>query len=127
MSPAGTVLIVEDDAALRPSYRVALTFEGYDVQEARGGFEALRRLESNRPDLVILDLSLPGVDGFTVRQELAAHAHTRHIPIVIVTGSQENLDHMEVACLLRKPVSPDRLIEAVKSCLASGAAGTSRP
>lgn len=82
-------------------YRIALIFAGYDVQEARGGFEALRRLDSDPPDLVVLDLLLPGVDGFAVRQELAAHAHTRNIPIMIVTGSGENLDHLDVACLLR--------------------------
>jgi two-component system response regulator MprA len=115
-----TVLVVEDDAPLRHMYRVALTFAGYDVQEARGGFEALRRLDSDPPALVVLDLLLPGVDGFAVRQELAAHAHTRNIPIVIVTGSGENLDHLDVGCLLRKPVSPDELLNSVRKCLASG-------
>ena len=68
---------------------------------------------------MVLDLSLPGVSGFAVRQELGAHAHTRNIPIVIVTGSGENLDHLHVACLLRKPASPDDLLNSVRKCLAS--------
>jgi len=121
MPPRQTVLIVEDDTDLRKFYRHALALAGYDVKEAPGGFEALRTLDSDPPDIVVLDLTLPGVDGFMVRRELAAHAHTRSIPIVVVTGSAENLDYLEVACLLRKPVSPDDLVNVVRKCLASGA------
>jgi DNA-binding response OmpR family regulator len=116
-----TVLLVEDDDALRRLYRQELSMAGFLVEEARSGFEALRRLDSAPPDLVVLDLALPGVDGFTVRYELAAQAHTRSIPIVIVTGSSENLDALEVTCVLRKPVSGDRLVETVRKCLVSGA------
>lgn len=116
-----TVLVVEDDDDLRRLYRHALSMGGFEVQEARGGFEALRRLASIPPDIVVLDLMMPGVDGFTVRQELAAQAHTRTIPLVVVTGSAENLDHLEVTCLLRKPVAPDELVKVVRKCLAAGA------
>lgn len=113
-----TVLIVEDDTDLRRMYRAALALAGYDVQEARDGFEALRRLDWNRPDLVVLDLMLPAVSGHIVRKEIAEGATTRHIPIVVVTGSEGELEDLDVPCLLRKPVSPDQLIEAVKTCLA---------
>lgn len=122
MPPRQTVLIVDDDDNLRRLYRHILSMEGFDVQEARGGFEALRRLDSAPPDIVVLDLALPGVDGFMVRHELAAHAHTRSIPIVVVTGSTGNLDYLDVACVLKKPVSPDDLVRVVRKCLASGAA-----
>jgi DNA-binding response OmpR family regulator len=74
-----TVLIVEDDRQLRHLVRNTLSLAGYDVLEARGGFEALRLVDSVQPDLVILDLALPGIDGYTVRHELAARAQTRHI------------------------------------------------
>jgi len=117
-----TVLVVEDDVDLRHLLRQGLIFAGYDVQEARGGFEALRTLDSARPDLVILDLALPGIDGYTVREELAAQVHTRHIPIVVVTGSAEPLEWLDVNCLLRKPVTLDAVLEAVRRCLAVGAA-----
>lgn len=121
MPPRQTVLIVEDDTDLRKFYRHALSIAGYDVQEARGGFEALRNLDLNPPDIIVLDLMLPGVDGFVVMQELAAHAHTRSIPLVVVTGSAENLDHLDVTYLLRKPVSPEALVNVVRKCLSSGA------
>jgi CheY-like chemotaxis protein len=120
MAVRRSVLVVEDDDELRRLYRHALSMGGFDVREARGGFEALRRLDSDPPDIIVLDLLMPGVDGFTVRQELASHAHTRSIPLVVVTGLVQNLDHLEVTCLLRKPVAPDDLVTVVRKCLASG-------
>ena len=121
MASQQTVLIVEDDAELRRMYSQALVMSGFVVREARGGFEALKKVDSDPPDIVVLDLTLPGLDGFTVQAELAAHAHTRSIPIVVVTGTTGNLDDLDVACVLRKPITPDSLVVAVKKCLASGA------
>ena len=117
------VLIVEDDQALRRMYRAALGLAGFDVVEADDGLAALHFLDHRRPDLVVLDLMLPTMSGLVVQQEIAAHAHTREIPIVIVTGSDLSLDRVDVPCVLRKPVSPDALVDAVRSCLASGAPG----
>jgi CheY-like chemotaxis protein len=120
MGGAGSVLIVEDDHDLRRSISQALALAGFDVKEARGGFEALRRLDNDPPDIIVLDLTLPGVDGFAVRNELAANAHTRHIPIVVVTGLADDLQFLDVPCILRKPVTSDQVVEAVRKCLASG-------
>jgi DNA-binding response OmpR family regulator len=120
-----TVLIVEDDADLRNMYRLALTFAGFDVQIVGDGLEALRRIDHDPPALVVLDLSLPSISGIVVRQEIAASAVTRDIPIVIVTGSPERAEGLDVACVLSKPVSPERLTQAVKACLAAGT-GSSR-
>ena len=116
-----TVLVVEDDEHLRHFYRTALTMSGFRVREARSGFEALRMIDSSPVDLVVLDLLLPGVDGFMVREDLAARTDTRSIPIVIVTAAGGDLDYLEVPCLLRKPVSADQLVFAVRRCLAAGA------
>jgi two-component system phosphate regulon response regulator PhoB len=118
------ILVVEDDPAVRRMYRTALGFAGFTVVEAEDGLSALQQLEDRAPDLVILDLMLPTVSGLIVQQEIAAHAHTRDIPIVIVTGSEMNLDDLAVPCVLRKPVSPDQLLNTVESCLNSGASIT---
>jgi CheY-like chemotaxis protein len=115
------VLVVEDDDDLRLIYRSALSFSGFAVHEAGNGLDALRRIDSNPPDLVVLDLSLPGVSGLAVLQEIAAHAHTRFIPIVIVTGSAEDLSRLQVACVLRKPIEPSELVRAVRRGLVGGA------
>jgi DNA-binding response OmpR family regulator len=117
------VLIVEDDADLRRMYRQALTFAGYAVQEAGDGLAALRMIDADPPDGVILDLGLPFVSGHTVRQEIAAQAQTRHIPVIIVTGQSGDHGSLGAACVLQKPVSTDRLLQTVKSCIAAG--GTS--
>jgi len=118
-----TVLIVEDDAAIRRMYRTALGFAGYDVIEADDGLAALHVLEQRTTDLVVLDLILPTLSGIAVQQEIAAHAHTRHIPVVIITGSDIRLDDVHVPCILRKPISPEQLVATVRTCLISGASG----
>ena len=119
------ILVVEDDADLRRMFRTALTLAGFEVEEAADGLDALKRIELRRPDLLVLDLGLPTLSGVVVRQEIAAHAYTRHIPVVVVTGRAERLDYLDVACVLRKPIEPDDLVRSVKSCLAAGAPGLS--
>lgn len=94
--------------------RQALALAGYHVTEARAGFEALQQLDRQLPDIIVLDLLMPGIDGFTVRTELAAQAQTRHIPIVVITAITEDLRWLDVKCLLRKPVTPEELVHAVK-------------
>ena len=120
---AKRILIVDDDADLRRLFRMTLTVAGYDVEEAGDGIEALQLIDNRPPDLVVLDLVLRSLDGISVQQELAARAITRHIPIVIVTGSSLDLTGLNVACVLRKPVMPDDLVKTVAMCVAAGAPG----
>jgi DNA-binding response OmpR family regulator len=115
------ILVVEDDADLRRMYRTALMLAGFDVRDAAIGIDALRYIDEDPPDLIVLDLMLPDINGMVIRQEIAAHAHTQKIPIVIVTGALLDLTSADVACVLRKPVSPDELVRTVQSCLRSGA------
>ncbi|HEY0873609.1 MAG TPA: response regulator [Vicinamibacterales bacterium] len=122
MSERQTILIVEDDEDLRRLFRTALSLAGYDVIEAGDGLEALQRIEEAPPRLVVLDLMLPGFNGVTVRQELAAHAPTRHIPVVVITGTHVP-DDLDVDCVLRKPIAVDELLTAVQRSLASQAGG----
>lgn len=106
-------------------FRQGLSFAGFDVVEAGDGLEALRTVDSTPPDAVILDLGLPIVDGQTVRQEIAAHAHTRQIPVIIVTGQAGPHENLNVACVLRKPVTVERLTDTVRTCIASGGSSMS--
>lgn len=116
-----SILVVEDDADLRRLYRTALTLAGFDVHDVAVGLDALRRIDTDPPDLIVLDLMLPDISGVVIRQEIAAHAHTANIPIVVVTGSTMDLKDLEVPCVLRKPISPEELVRTVQSCLATGA------
>lgn len=119
-----TVLIVEDDADLRRMFRMALTLAGYDVSEAANGLDALRALDTNPFAAVVLDLGLPLMSGAAVRQEIAAHAHTRNLPVIIVTGEPGSHDALDAACVLRKPVTPDKLVRVVGSCIAAAHGGS---
>jgi two-component system KDP operon response regulator KdpE len=116
------ILIVEDDEPLRRMVRHALTLAQYDVQEAGDGLQALRLLDTDPPDAVILDLGLPVISGHAVRAEIAAHAHTRDIPVIVITGSAGEHDGLGVACVLRKPFEVDQLVKTVRGCIASGGA-----
>ena len=120
-----TVLIVEDDVDLRRMFRTALALAGYAVVESGDGLHALHLLDGSAPpDVVILDLGLPIISGAAVRQEIAAHAHTRHIPVIIVTGEPGDHERLQAACVLRKPVTPDKLLQVVTSCIAAGERGS---
>ncbi len=120
------ILIAENDPDQRRLFRMTLVFEGYDVHEAIDGIEALTLLEQHLPDLVVLDTDLPRLDGLSVQREIAAQAFTRHIPIVMVMAAEIETSHLEVACVLRRPVMPAELARAVRICLASGAGGELR-
>ena len=115
---ATTVLIVEDDAATREMYRQALTASGHRTIAVADGLAALRHLEGDRPDVVVLDLMLPTLGGHDVYRELRANPETREIPVVIVTGSDaRNLEPNEFRFFLRKPVSPETLTRVVEDAL----------
>lgn len=117
VTSAKTILVVEDDPALRRLFTTALGLAGYEVLEAPNGYEALHLVDRRPPDLIVLDLLLPGFGGLGVQKELGQRAVSKDIPIVIVTGSIRELDHLPVACVLRKPVDPDALVETVRKCL----------
>ena len=114
---AHTILVVEDDPALRRAYRTALTLEGFAVVTVEDGFDALRSVDSRPPDAIVLDLGLPRLNGRDVARELTANAGTQHIPIVVVTGEATELNAADFDCVLRKPVTPEQLIVAVQNCL----------
>jgi DNA-binding response OmpR family regulator len=119
------VLIVEDDVDLRRMFKTALSFGGYEVLEAGDGLQALRHLESSDLDGMVLDLGLPLVSGHVVLQEVAANAHARQVPVVVVVTAQPGpyqLPH--ASCVLTKPVTPERLVGTVRRCLASGSSSS---
>lgn len=115
------VLIVEDDPALRNLYRTSLKAAGYAVVAVEDGMDALRQVETQRPDAVVLDLQLPRLSGLDVRRELASRHETASIPVVVVTGSDtRELDETDFACVLKKPIHPELLVYAIENCVRGG-------
>ena len=99
-------------------FAAALFWAGVRVEHAEEGMTALRMIENDPPDLLVLDLVLPTLDGLSVRGELAAHAETRDIPVVVVTGLPGNFESdLHDDRVLHKPVSPERLVATIRECL----------
>ena len=107
------ILVVEDDPALAAMYQTALSFAGFDVTISGDGLTALEDIDEDHPDLVILDLRLPQLDGGTILREVAATPDTRNIPVIVVTGG-DAADLPEAYAVLHKPCDPALLVAAVE-------------
>jgi DNA-binding response OmpR family regulator len=114
MSTLGTILVAEDDAATAALLIEVLADEGYAVQVAANGSDALAALQADRLDLALIGLSLPGMSGWELLE--AARAQSIDVPIVIMTASTLAADELAAAgartCLF-KPFELDELLECV--------------
>lgn len=86
------MLVVDDERSIRLLCRVNLAASGMEVLEASNGHEALELARKERPDLVLLDVMMPELDGWSVARELAADEETREIPIIFLTARAERAD-----------------------------------
>ncbi len=120
--PGASVLVVEDDADLRYLFRLSLTLAGFAVREACDGYQALVALEEYAPDVVVLDLGLPRVSGFTVLDEIKARDDSSAPAVVVVTGL-DGVRRRDVS-ILRKPVEAAALLNAVRSSLRHSGSGS---
>lgn len=124
--PPCPVLVVEDDAALRDVLKRMLTKEGWTVTEAINGRVALEHVAANQPDLILLDLMLPEMDGFAFLAALRQNDAWRSIPVVVLTGkdlTEQDYLHLQgnVTVVLQKGAySPQELLREVRNLLAAG-------
>jgi len=107
------ILVIEDDPALAAMYQTALAFAGFDVTVCGDGLTALEDIDEEHPDLVVLDLRLPQLDGETILREVAASPDTRHIPVIVVTGGDAH-EVSGASPVLHKPCDPALLVAAVE-------------
>ena len=119
MNTTKTVLLVEDNEDNLIVYRTILDHVGYRVIEARDGEEGVARARSDRPDLILMDVSLPKMDGWEATRRIKADEATRQIPIIAVTAHALDDDRekaTQVGCdgYLAKPVAPRRVVEEVE-------------
>ncbi len=116
-----SVLIVDDDLEAIDLYRRYLAPRNYVIQVAATKSELEARLSSGLPDLILLDILMPGEDGWDVLRTLKARPDTRHIPVLVCSVlSQPRLAlALGAAQVLQKPISPQMLLEAVDACLSS--------
>jgi CheY-like chemotaxis protein len=118
---ATTVLVVEDDDEVRDSYVTVLEQEGYAVHVARDGAEGLLAASTHRPDVILLDLMMPEMDGFTFRLRQQQAPDIAAVPIVVVTayGSASMAVGMGAAGFVLKPPSVNDLVRAIDRAVAT--------
>lgn len=112
-----TVLIVDDDSGVQETLEAILLFEGYEVAIARDGIEALEWLDGKTPDLVLLDLMMPRMDGFTVVKELERLGRRSDIPIVVLTAdgrAKEKAEQVGADGYVAKPFELTNLLEEIE-------------
>ena len=119
---ARRVLIVDDDPAIRRICSAWLSLDGYEVLEAADGEEALELALAEEPAVVLLDLSMPVLDGFGVAEGLRADERTRDVPLVVLTGEAapnviERVHEIGVAGLFSKPFHPGLVAEFVRTII----------
>lgn len=102
------ILIVEDDAALREALTIALEGEGFKALKAKDGEEGLKRARDDAPDLILLDIVMPKMDGLTVMQKLQEKQETKGIPIIFLT----NLSDVDTISKVVKQGMFDYLVKA---------------
>lgn len=114
------ILVVEDDTAIAAGLRIHLTHEGYTVRHAATGPEALQLLQGRLPDLVLLDVMLPGMNGFEVLRELRARGH--EMPVIVLSargGEDDKVLGLELGAIdyVAKPFGVRELLARVKAAL----------
>ena len=119
---APLILVVDDYQDAREMYAEYLQFSGFRVAEARNGSEAVAQAFALKPDLILMDLSLPGMDGWEATRRLKANESTRSIPIVALTGhalagASEGARKAGCDSFVTKPCLPDDLVVEVRRML----------
>lgn len=117
---SGRILVVEDQDDNKQIMRDLLTSAGYEVLEASSGAEAIEVAQSERPDLILMDIQLPGMDGHEATRRLKGDPQMMHIPIVAVTSYAFDGDRQEAVeagsdAYFAKPVSPREILAKVKN------------
>lgn len=116
------ILIADDDPVIIKLLQVNLEMEGYDVITAEDGEQAVRKAKSRRPDLVILDIMMPNMDGWAARQALSQVSNLKDVPVIFLSARAQQADiqkgyDADVAEYVTKPFDPMELLEIIDGVL----------
>ena len=122
---AQSVLIVDDEPMARTLLRLMLVRAGFNVAEAEDGFDALDKVRKNRPDVILLDVMMPGMDGFAVCERLRNDEETASLPIIMLSAKTDLASinkglKVGATVYLTKPISPEDLTRHVQEALENG-------
>jgi two-component system alkaline phosphatase synthesis response regulator PhoP len=122
--PAKSILVIDDEPSIGRVVQFKLQQEGFKVRVATDGLEGLAYIKEEKPDLILLDLMMPGMDGFEVCRRLRASPETVATPVIILTARGQEMDRIRgvelgVLDFFTKPFSPQKLLERVKEVFKS--------
>lgn len=121
-SPSPLILVVDDNLDAREMYAMYLQYDGFRVSEAQNGSEAVAMVRAELPALVLMDASMPRMDGWDAVKVLKADPVTKHIPVLMLTGHAYDEHRLKAASVgadgfLAKPILPDALAREVRRVL----------
>ena len=117
------ILCIEDEPEMIDLIRLILSRRGFEIRGANGGKEGLEIIRKDHPDLVLLDLMMPEMDGWEVYQQMKADEETKTIPVIVVTAKAQSIDKVlglhiaKVDDYIAKPFSPQELLASVDKVL----------
>lgn len=116
------ILLVDDEPHIVELVKFRLELSGYEVIAAHNGMEALEKAQNDRPDLILLDVMMPGMDGYEVATKLKENRHTRRIPIIMLTAKAEEEDIKEAIRVgavdyIVKPFDPFAILKKISKIL----------
>ena len=118
------IVCIEDEPEMIDLVKLILSRKGFQVVGAMGGREGLEAIQAQKPDLVLLDLMMPDMDGWEVYQKMKANDATKSIPVIVVTAKAQSIDKVlglhiaKVDDYITKPFGPQELLESVEKVLA---------
>jgi len=118
-----SILCIEDEPEMIDLIRLILGRRGFEVKGATGGVEGLKMIHDEKPDLILLDLMMPDMDGWEVYQQIKADEKTKGIPVIVVTAKAQSIDKVlglhiaKVDDYIAKPFSPQDLLNSVEKVL----------
>jgi len=124
-----TILLAEDDVVLQEMYKERLLAEGYSVDLAKDGLEALSKIASTTPDLMILDVMMPNLNGIDVLKKIKAQDKTKNIPIIVATALVQDMTEIKKmlseqdSYLIKSEVMPGDVVKLVNQKLSGAPAG----
>ena len=121
---SGRILVVDDEVEIRRALRTGLGYQGYDVQAVASGEEALERMAAWRPDVVLLDLGLPGADGFEVLSRMRRLGRSAVIVVSVMPGEKDKVRALDLGAddYVTKPFGMDELLARIRAVLRRQAA-----
>ncbi len=120
-----SVIYIEDDQEMIDLVSMILSRRGFSVKGAHGGKNGLEMVTANPPDLILLDLMMPDLDGWDVYQQIKSHENTRNVPVIVITAKAQAIDRVlglhiaKVDDYICKPFRPQELLESIEKVLSA--------